>query len=316
MTTRYVGDECSNCSGLTDEVAMLREKLATRANGQMQDPQTRVDECSARVQDMLRGNAIRFDGAGASSTQQSPRGVSQAWNIESLDANKKSSNSEALELLAAILKDYPELCCNLHGSTDANPANMPDKALASHFKLDSMERIQDELAHNRAIACKQGLEACGVLESQLVVTWKGCGQMSEVSFLPMVPTAALAKLKAQSRWAAQLAADELAALKDQVSTLKEGLAARSKGDEVDQVELTRLRSALANAQTALANGQAAMASNQDTDRNKNAAPAKPEPKPELEVELQRNKPSALCSARCNTFSNALCNSMCTTQCTM
>ena len=79
----------------------------------------------------------------------------------------------------------------LHGSTDADPAKQPDAVLAAHFSLDSTQAIQDELARNRALACKEGLVARGVPSPQLVITWKGCGGASKVSFTPLVPPAAL-----------------------------------------------------------------------------------------------------------------------------
>ena len=79
----------------------------------------------------------------------------------------------------------------LHGSTDADPAKQPDAVLAAHFSLDSTQAIQDELARNRALACKEGLVARGVPGQQLVATWKGCGQESKVDFTPMLPGDAL-----------------------------------------------------------------------------------------------------------------------------
>ena len=142
-----------------------------------------VDRTAAaleRVQELLKGNAIQFDGAGAKATQASPVGVPQAWSLDSLDAVKKGKNAATLDQLAAILKEYPELYCNLHGSTDADPTKQPDAGLAAYFKQDSTQAIQDELARNRALACKEGLVARGVPGTQLVVTWEGCGEESKV----------------------------------------------------------------------------------------------------------------------------------------
>ena len=86
-----------------DQVAMLREMLAQAARdaanaalanaslaslaaanadaaaaNAAQDPKLRVAEALKRVQDLLKGNAIQFDGAGAKATQTSPIGVPQA----------------------------------------------------------------------------------------------------------------------------------------------------------------------------------------------------------------------------------------------
>ena len=237
------------------EATLLREMLANAAS---QDLGERAAAALKRVQDLLKGNAIQFDGAGAKTTQQSTHGVPQAWNLDSLDAGKKEKNSATLDQLAAILKDYPELYCNLHGSTDADPSKRPDEVLAAHFQLNSTQAIQDELAHNRAVACKDGLEARGVPANQLVVTWKGCGQQSKVDFVPMLPGDALAAAALQAQAAAsaaQLAADELVALRGHVATLTEQLAAlqaqtaaRAESGEADQAEMSRVRAALADSQ--------------------------------------------------------------------
>ena len=175
-------DAAANLDGAAAEVAAAAAKAAAAdaaaAQAVAQDPKLRVAEALKRVQDLLKGNAIQFDGAGAKATQTSPLGVPQAWNLDALDAAKKGKNTKTLDQLAAILKEYPELYCNLHGSTDADPAKQPDAGLAAHFALDSTQAIQDELARNRALACKEGLVARGVPDPQLVVTWQGCGQES------------------------------------------------------------------------------------------------------------------------------------------
>ena len=48
------------------------------------------------------------------------------------------------------------------GKTDADPTKDPEPGLAKYFALDSTQAIQDELARNRALACKEGLVARGV----------------------------------------------------------------------------------------------------------------------------------------------------------
>ena len=104
---------------LRAEVALLREKLA-RAELE-KPPVDRTAAALERVQELLKGNAIQFDGAGNKATQASEIGVPQAWSLDSLDVVKKGKNAATLDQLAAILKEYPELYCNLHGSTDADP---------------------------------------------------------------------------------------------------------------------------------------------------------------------------------------------------
>jgi outer membrane protein OmpA-like peptidoglycan-associated protein len=195
-------DAAANLDGAAAEVAAAAAKAAAAdaaaAQAVAQDPKLRVAEALKRVQDLLKGNAVQFDGAGAKGTQTSALGVPQAWCVASLDDVKKGKNADTLDQLAAILNDYPELSCVLHGSTDADPTKQPDAVLAAHFALNSTQSIQDELAHNRAVACKEGLVARGVPGPQLVVTWKGCGAESKVDFTPMLSVDALAAAELQA----------------------------------------------------------------------------------------------------------------------
>ena len=86
---------------LRAEATLLREKLTNADSGA---PADRTAAALKRVQDLLKGNAIQFDGAGAKATQTSPIGVPQAWCVDSLDAVKKGKNANTLDQLAAILK--------------------------------------------------------------------------------------------------------------------------------------------------------------------------------------------------------------------
>ena len=83
------------------------------------------------------------------------------------------------------------------GKTDADPTKDPEPGLAKYFALDSTQAIQDELARNRALACKEGLVARGVPDEQLVVTWEGCGSESGVNFRPVLSAEALQMLRAE-----------------------------------------------------------------------------------------------------------------------
>ena len=60
---------------LRAEATLLREKLTNADSGA---PADRTAAALKRVQDLLKGNAIQFDGAGAKATQTSPIGVPQA----------------------------------------------------------------------------------------------------------------------------------------------------------------------------------------------------------------------------------------------
>ena len=110
----------------------------------------------------------------------------QAWNIEPLDDAKEAANSKVLDLVANTLKSCPELHCKLHGSTDAKRGDLDrNKTLMARFKLKSELSIQDELARQRTMACKDGLVARGVLDNQLLVTWAGGGKLSKVNLFVM-----------------------------------------------------------------------------------------------------------------------------------
>ena len=183
------------------ELASLRaeqvEAPTKAASAASADPRTKQVEAKARLEELLLKSKIGFDGAGSKTTQQSPRGVPQAWSVESLHAGKRAENANTLDQLAAILKDYPELYCECQGKTDADPTKDPEPGLVAHFKLNSTQAIQDELARNRAVGCKEGLVARGVPDEQLVVTWEGCGAESGVNFSPILSGDALQMLRAE-----------------------------------------------------------------------------------------------------------------------
>ena len=86
------------------DAAAANAAAQATAQAAAQDPKLRVAEALKRVQDLLKGNAIQFDGAGAKATQTSAIGVPQAWCVDSLDAVKKGKNANTLDQLAAILK--------------------------------------------------------------------------------------------------------------------------------------------------------------------------------------------------------------------
>jgi outer membrane protein OmpA-like peptidoglycan-associated protein len=225
---------------LRAEVALLREKLTNADSG---TPVDRTAAALKRVQDLLKGNAIQFDGAGSKTTQTSALGVPQAWNLDSLNPVKKGKNADTLDQLAAILKEYPELYCNLHGSTDADPTKQPDAGLAAHFKQDTTQSIQDELARNRAVACKEGLVARGVPGQQLVATWKGCGEESKVDFTPMLPGDALGEEVAMLRTPSNLSTNpQSRQITLQEITLQQMTLQQLSSTNNPETDLIRLRS--------------------------------------------------------------------------
>ena len=148
----------------------------------------------------LKQQHIHFDSVNTSATEhqswssikplnaakKTSNATEQAWSIESLDDAKEALNSKILDLVASTLKSCPELHCKLHGSTDAKRGDLDrNKTLMARFKLKSELSIQDELARQRTMACKDGLVARGVLDNQLLVTWAGGGKLSKVNLFVM-----------------------------------------------------------------------------------------------------------------------------------
>ena len=79
------------------ELANLRAASAA-------DPRTSQAEAEKRLQELLLKSRIVFDGAGSKTTQQSARGVPQAWSLESLQADRATGNANTMDQLAAVLK--------------------------------------------------------------------------------------------------------------------------------------------------------------------------------------------------------------------
>ena len=134
-------------------------------------------------------------------TKKTSSRVDQAWSIthvarqqesatEQVNIKKHSKktleNSQILDLIVETLTRCPGLHCKLHGSTDAKRGDLDrNKTLMARFKLKSELSIQDELARQRTMACKDGLVARGVLDNQLLVTWAGGGKLSKVNLFVM-----------------------------------------------------------------------------------------------------------------------------------
>ena len=98
-----------------------------------------------------------------------------------------------------------ELYCKIHGSkggSSIKDAVLDATDLEKSFKLTSERSIQDELARQRAVTCKEALVARGVSDEQLLVTWAGFGKLSKVDLFMMKPVEALA---AKAAWDAKTA---------------------------------------------------------------------------------------------------------------
>ena len=108
---------------------------------------SKAAEGLARVVAFTKENKVDFNGAGEGHR------VEQAWSIDHLDATKRGKNWATIRGVAAILKQYPDVKCQLHSETGA--ADTAPLPLAEHLHLDyvsDVQQIMDRLAESRAQA--------------------------------------------------------------------------------------------------------------------------------------------------------------------
>lgn len=124
-----------------------------------------------------------FNGAGEDGLPT----ITQAWSVRHLDETRHAANVATLQGIADILRDYPDLQCEVHGETGHAPT--APRPLADHLRLHyhtDVQRIMDYLARQRAEACRAALVSMGVPERQLFVTHTGRGGNIKVEFVPQV----------------------------------------------------------------------------------------------------------------------------------
>lgn len=133
------------------------------------------------VAKFMRDHDVHFDGAGEEGLLE----VSQAWSIDHTDSITSTSNWDAIEGIAAILKRYRSIRCRVHGETGA--AKSAPLPLARYLGLDAVDDVRlcmDTLARARAQACVDALVAAGVPADQLYHTYQGMGGEIRVEFAP------------------------------------------------------------------------------------------------------------------------------------
>ena len=107
---------------------------------------------------------LTFNGAREEATKASRLGISQAWSVDHLDAEIAQRNREALVEVARVLKQYPELRCEVHGETSTPHSGACDPDLAGYFGFDAetdLKPTMDELAKRRAEACPRPSSIAG-----------------------------------------------------------------------------------------------------------------------------------------------------------
>ena len=178
-------DECKGSTGHRALPLLPHPAVAARRAAELK---RQVLEATAKVGRVMEENDVFFNGAREERTQQSALGVAQSWSIKHLDNAKYADNARTLDLIAKVLKQYPELFCEVKGTTSGAGKTEADPNLARHFGLDATRdyaRIMDKLAEERALACRSALLSLGVAESQLLpVTFQGCTGEQKVDFIP------------------------------------------------------------------------------------------------------------------------------------
>ncbi|KOO24777.1 hypothetical protein Ctob_006310 [Chrysochromulina tobinii] len=140
-----------------------------------------VHEARERIAQFMHAREVVFNGAGEPNLPS----VAQAWDVLHTNPQRRAANMDVLQGIARILKEYPQVLCEVHGETGrANSAPMP---LAELLRLDPVRDVakcMGILAHKRAQACLDALVAEGVPQEQLFVTHKGMGGKLGVQFMP------------------------------------------------------------------------------------------------------------------------------------
>ena len=183
---------------------VLREKRQSPEKRQAHRLRKAMKESAARVAHAINAASahlnsklathIQFDSVADSATEL-------AWSLTPKDGAKKSLNIKVLKFVANKLKDYPEMYCKLHGSTNASQGDAVDhnrSGAADFLKLlksaEEAGSIQDKLAQKRALTCKNELvNQHNVPANQLIVTWAGRGDQSKVDLLLMDSSEALSE---------------------------------------------------------------------------------------------------------------------------
>ena len=132
---------------------------------------------------------VVFNGAGEANLPS----AAQAWNVQHTNSQRRAANMDVIQGIAKILKEYPQVLCEVHGET--SPANSAPEPLAELLRLDPVRDVAEcmgILAHKRAQACFDALVAAGVPPEQLFVTYNGMGGKVGVKFMPSTEAAARA----------------------------------------------------------------------------------------------------------------------------
>jgi hypothetical protein len=138
-------------------------------------------DAEARIKAFTETHDVCFNGAG----EEGLPNVEQSWSVDHLDASQRKANRMTLRGIAAILKDYKMIRCEVHGETGA--AHSAPKPLARHLGLHpefDVKSCMNALARARAQACVDALISMGVPPRQLFLTFDGMGGRIAVDFRP------------------------------------------------------------------------------------------------------------------------------------
>ena len=137
---------------------MLRSLRAAHEARELGRRSLLAGEARKKVEAVMEENDVFFNGAREERTQQSALGIAQAYSVHHLVPAMRGKNETTLSLIAAILNEYPDLFCEVKGTTSGQGKREADPNLAKHFRLDATrdyKKIMDRLAEERALACRK-----------------------------------------------------------------------------------------------------------------------------------------------------------------
>ena len=165
-------------------------------------------EARRRIAEFMETHEVVFNGAGEDLTN-----VAQSWSVKHTKPLRARKNTETIRGVAAILRQYPDLKCEVHGET-GKARSAPPK-LASHLRISDpvkdVAKAMDVLAQKRAEACLDALVAEGIPEEQLFLTYKGMGGQSHADFVPTATTGSKGTSKVASSTSSREKGEEASA---------------------------------------------------------------------------------------------------------
>ena len=117
-----------------------------------------------RMMQLMREHEVVFNGE-RDNIPEYALGAAQTWSVTHLDPKRTKSNLETLDGIAKIMRQYPEICCDVFGMARSFAEGKADVHLAKAFGLHpaaDSDKIHRALALHRAQACVDALVHRGI----------------------------------------------------------------------------------------------------------------------------------------------------------